>query len=319
VSGPAAERGAFVVPAALDRERVDRVVALVTGCSRSEAQELVAAGLVHVEGRPVAKSRRLHQGEQVEVTGEPERRGLPQPEDLPIDVRYEDDDVLVIAKPAGLVVHPGAGHHDGTLVNALLHRYPGIAGVGDPERPGIVHRLDVDTSGLLVVALSQAAYEVLVAVLAAREVERRYLALAMGTFATPRGIIDAPIGRSTQRRTRMAVAEGGREARTEFTVLESFGDRTLVELKLQTGRTHQIRVHLAAVDHPVAGDRTYGGGRAAAACARPFLHAHRLAFDHPVTGVRVALDDPLPPELQSVLDELRAQAAAVPSDPSPST
>jgi len=201
------------------------------------------------------------------------------------------------------VVHPGAGHPDGTLVNGLLARYPELAGVGDAARPGIVHRLDRDTSGLLAVARTPRAYDDLVHQLAARTVERRYVALVWGRLASPRGVIDAPIGRSESRRTRMAVRETGKPARTEYDVRTVY-ERPLVsllDLKLETGRTHQIRVHLNAIGHPVVGDATYGGARDSLPLARPFLHAASLAFDHPVTGERLQFDDPLPAELQAVL------------------
>jgi 23S rRNA pseudouridine1911/1915/1917 synthase len=294
-----------VVPASLDGERVDRAVALVTGWSRNDVQRLVDAGDVLVGGRPVGKSRRLRSGEVVEVLAAPPPEAPPaaDPGVVPV-VRFEDADVAVIAKPAGLVVHPGAGHDRGTLVNGLLARYPEIASVGDPFRPGIVHRLDRDTSGLLVVARSAPAYASLVRQLAERRVERRYLALVWGRPASPRGLVDAPIGRSESRRTRMAVRDEGKEARTEYAVRAVFDDPTcsLLECRLQTGRTHQIRVHLAAIGHPVVGDATYGGARDPIPCPRPFLHAATLAFDHPVTGERLRFEEPLPDDLRAVLD-----------------
>ncbi len=199
------------VPSALAGERVDRAVALLTGWSRSEVQTLVEAGAVLVDGATVMKSRKLAEGEVVELLAEPAVPGLPEAEpDVAVTVRYEDDDVIVIAKPAGLVVHPGAGHPDGTLVNGLLARYPELAGVGEPQRPGIVHRLDRDTSGLLVVARTQLAYVALVEALSAHDVTRDYTALVWGHLDSPRGVIDAPIGRSVRRPTRMSVREGGR-------------------------------------------------------------------------------------------------------------
>jgi 23S rRNA pseudouridine1911/1915/1917 synthase len=192
-------------------------------------------------------------------------------------------------------------------VNGLLARYPEVATVGDPARPGIVHRLDRDTSGLLVVARSAAAYEGLVAMMAAHEVERRYVALVWGTPASPRGVIDAPIGRSVRRPTRMAVREGGRGARTAYEVVATYRapEVSLLHCRLETGRTHQIRVHLQAINHPVVGDAAYGGSRAALRLGRPFLHAGGLAFTHPVTGAPVEVEEPLPPELEAVLDALR--------------
>lgn len=294
-----------VVPASLDGERVDRAVALLTGWSRNDVQRLVDAGDVLVGGRPVGKSRRLRTGEVVEVLAAPPPDAPPaaDPGVVPV-VRFEDADVVVIAKPTGLVVHPGAGHEGGTLVNGLLARYPEIASVGDPFRPGIVHRLDRDTSGLLVVARSARAYASLVRQLSQRSVERRYLALVWGRLASPRGLVDAPIGRSESRRTRMAVRDAGKEARTEYEVRAVFDDPvcSLLECRLQTGRTHQIRVHLAAIGHPVVGDATYGGARDPIPCPRPFLHAATLAFDHPVTGERLRFEEPLPDDLRAVLD-----------------
>ena len=296
----------FPVPASLAGERVDRAVALLTGWSRAEVTALIDAGAVRIADGPVAKSRRLTEGEEITVEGEPEGDVPPAPEPVDFPVLHEDSDVVVLVKPAGLVVHPGAGHKDGTLAGGLLHRWPEIAAVGDPMRPGIVHRLDRDTSGLMVVARSAPAYEGLVAALAAREVERRYLALAWGRFDARRGTIDAPIGRSATRRTRMAVREAGREARTGYEVLTQYEHPVcaLVECRLETGRTHQIRVHLAAIGHPVVGDGTYGGDRHPLRPGRPFLHAHALAFAHPVTGERLEFTDPLPPELAQLREEL---------------
>ena len=297
----------FEVPESLAGERLDRTLAMLTGWTRSEVQTLVEAGSVLVGGVRVAKSRRLEEHDLIEVLAEPEGPGLPQADPvIPVVVRYEDDDVVVIAKPAGLVVHPGAGHPDATLVNGLLARYPEIANVGDPTRPGIVHRLDRDTSGLLVVARTAPAYDGLVAMLAAHDVERRYVALVWGTPASSRGVIDAPIGRSVRRPTRMAVREGGRVARTAYEVVASYRDPevALLHCQLETGRTHQIRVHLQAINHPVVGDAAYGGRRAALVLDRPFLHAGGLAFAHPVTGARVEVEEPLAPELQAVLSSL---------------
>jgi 23S rRNA pseudouridine1911/1915/1917 synthase len=255
----------------------------------------------------VAKSRRLVAGEVVEVLGAPEVAGLPVGDpSVEVIVRHADDDVIVVAKSAGLVVHPGAGHPDGTLVNGLLARFPEIAGVGDPARPGIVHRLDRDTSGLMLVARSPRAYEALVEMLAAHDVERRYDALVWGVPEAGRGVIDAPIGRSVRRPTKMAVREGGRAARTTFEVVATYHEPAVARLscKLETGRTHQIRVHLQAVGNPVVGDPVYGGRRDALVLDRPFLHAGGLAFVHPGTGEASAFAEPLPPELVAVLDGL---------------
>ncbi|HZP30582.1 MAG TPA: RluA family pseudouridine synthase [Acidimicrobiia bacterium] len=296
----------LVVPEALAGERVDRVVALLTGWSRAEVQALVEADGVLVGGGAVGKSRRLRAGEVVEIVATPPEARPPEAEDVPLTVRYEDEDVVVVAKPAGLVVHPGAAHAHGTMVHGLLARYPGIAAVGDPARPGIVHRLDRDTSGLMVVARSPAAYDALVAALAARTVDRRYVALVWGRPEAERGVVDAPIGRSVRRPTRMAVRESGRSARTAYVAVRAYDDPTvtLLECRLETGRTHQIRVHLQAIGHPVVGDAAYGGRRPQLALDRPFLHAAHLAFTHPGTGAQLAFDEPLPEDLQRVLNAL---------------
>jgi 23S rRNA pseudouridine1911/1915/1917 synthase len=298
----------FFVPASLAGERVDRAVALLTGWSRADVAALIEEGAVRIGGQPVVKSRRLAEGEEVEVTGKPEADAPPVAEPVDFPVVHADDDIVVVAKPAGLVVHPGAGHETGTLAGGLLHRFPEIAGVGDPMRPGIVHRLDRDTSGLMVVARTPRAHVALTAALAARAIERRYLALAWGRFDARRGTIDAPIGRSATRRTRMAVREAGKEARTGYEVLTQYDHPVcaLVECRLETGRTHQIRVHLAAIGHPVVGDATYGGDRNPLRPGRPFLHAHALALTHPATGERLEFSDPLPPELADILAELDA-------------
>jgi 23S rRNA pseudouridine1911/1915/1917 synthase len=236
----------------------------------------------------------------------PQPPGPAGPEPVPVDVRHADDDVIVVVKPAGLVVHPGAGHAHGTLVQGLLARFPELAEVGDAARPGIVQRLDRDTSGLLVVARSSRAYEALVAQLGQRSVERRYLALVWGLPSAARGVIDAPIGRSPRRRTRMAVRDAGKEARTAYEVRDAYPDRgvALLECRLETGRTHQIRVHLAAIGHPVVGDAAYGGRRSSIAIERPFLHASALEFTHPGSNERMRFEDPLPPDLAAALESL---------------
>jgi 23S rRNA pseudouridine1911/1915/1917 synthase len=296
----------IVVPESLAGERLDRAVSLLTGWSRAEVQHLVADEAVLVGGQPAPKSHRLVVGEIIELLGTPRLPELPGPEPVPIDVRHVDVDVVVVAKPAGLVVHPGPGHAHGTLVHGLLHRFPEIATVGDPARPGIVHRLDRDTSGLMVVARSQDAYTALVGALAAREVDRRYLALVTGELAAPRGVVDAPIGRSTRQRTRMAVREAGRPARTGYEVRSAWpgASVSLLECRLETGRTHQIRVHLAAIGHPVVGDGAYGGRRLPDGPERPFLHAFALGFTHPVDGRPLVFEDPLPDDLAAALDAL---------------
>lgn len=297
------------IPESLAGERVDRVVAMLTGLPRSAVAELVAGGAVRLEGRPVTvRSQRVEAGTHVEVeVPEAVDDVLAAAPDVAVDVVHVDEHVVVVDKPAGMVVHPGAGNRTGTLVQALLHRYPDLAGVGQAGRPGVVHRLDKGTSGLLVVARSDLAYRALVAQLASRQVERRYLALVGGTPEPGRGAIDAPVGRSQRRPTRMAVSSRGRVARTSYQVLRRFVEPVevaLVACTLDTGRTHQIRVHLAAIGHAVVGDADYGGRPSALGVTRPFLHAERLAFDHPATGKRLRFEAPLPADLEQVLARL---------------
>jgi 23S rRNA pseudouridine1911/1915/1917 synthase len=300
----------LVVGRALDGERVDRVVAMISGVPRQAASGLVADGLVTVNGSVVtSRSRKLGEGEAVEVqlAERPVLGGIEADADIDVPVLYSDEHVIVVDKPPGMVVHPGAGRHHGTMVQGLLAAYPEIAMVGDPTRPGIVHRLDAGTSGLLAVARSQLAYDSLVHQLAARTVGRRYLALVWGTVEAPAGLIDAPVGRSGRDRTQMAISATGREARTRYEVLQRYEGPvpvTLVECSLETGRTHQVRVHLRALRHPVVGDSRYGGARDSMKLDRPFLHAHHLEFDSPSTGKRLKFDSPLPRDLEDVRELL---------------
>jgi 23S rRNA pseudouridine1911/1915/1917 synthase len=293
--------------------RLDEVVAELAGVSRAAAARWIADGRVLVDGRPRPKSWRLRGSVAVEVDRPAaDDGGPPVPEDLAVPVRYEDEHLLVVAKPAGLVVHPAPGHRGGTLAGALLGRAGPLSAVAGPERPGIVHRLDRDTSGLLLVAKDDATHLALAADLAARRIERGYQALAQGALGPPDdGVVDAPIARHPRDRTRMAVVPGGRPARTHWHAVRRFGPVTQLELRLDTGRTHQIRVHLAHLRHPLAGDLAYGADPRLAAglgLARPFLHAWRLAFTHPATGARVELEEPLPPDLAAVLARLTAGA-----------
>ncbi len=300
-----------VVPGGLDAERIDRVVALLTGASRAEASSLVEAGAVLVNGKPAAKpSVRVQEGDVVDVTIAEATAGTGPAADGEVAFRvvYADDDLVVVDKPAGLVVHPGSGNAEGTLVNGLLARYPEIAGVGDADRPGIVHRLDKGTSGLLVVARTDDARRALVAQLQARTVVRRYRALVWGHLESTSGVVDAPIGRSSREPTRMTVSAAGREARTRYEVVAQLHDPVEVaelQCRLETGRTHQIRVHLAAIGHPVVGDARYGGQRDSLVAPRPFLHAEHLELRHPSTGEVLAFDSPLPADLAAVRQGLR--------------
>jgi len=298
------------VPDALAGERLDRVIAMFTGASRAEVTALVTAGRVRVNGEVVVtRARRLDPGDEVDLEweGATAAPALEGDASISVPVVYADDDVLVVDKPSGLVVHPGAGNLTGTLVHGLLAIYPELATVGEPHRPGIVHRLDLDTSGLMVVARTQVAYDALVEQLRARAVERRYLTLAWGRLEARAGLIDAPIGRSARAPTRMAVSSRGREARTTYEVVQEFSDPVEVSLlacRLETGRTHQIRVHLAAIGHPVVGDTRYRGGRQSFDVPRMFLHAAGLRFTHPVTGRELAFESPLPADLADVLARL---------------
>lgn len=299
------------VPTALDGERLDRVVALVLDVSRSAAAQLVDAGGVRVDGNPASSGKvRLVEGQTVTIdpsllAGE----SAPQPDPtVEFAVVHADDSVIVIDKPAGLVVHPGAGNADRTLVNGLLARFPEIAAVGDdPIRPGIVHRLDAGSSGLLVVARTDAARHALIGQFAEHHAERTYRALVWGHPDAPHGVIDAPVGRSKRDPLRMAVVADGRPARTEYQVLDRFtrpAELALLECRLETGRTHQIRVHLSSIGHPLVGDPVYGQRRPRLQLERPFLHAARLAFDHPDTGERVEFESPLAPDLEHRLATL---------------
>ena len=297
------------IPEALAGERLDRVVSVLTGLPRSDAAALVAAGSVRIGDKPVTRgARRVARGEVVRVASPPVRESSPRPDPgVPVHVVHEDAWLIVVDKPPGVVVHPGAGNTKGTLVNALLARYPELAGVGDPDRPGIVHRLDKGTSGLLVVARTPEAHRALVGLLAGRRIERTYLTLVAGSVDADQGVVDAPVGRSSRQPTRMAVTPAGREARTRYRVLARYAGYTLLECSLETGRTHQIRVHMNAIGHPVAGDPTYGKGARGhdtARFPRPFLHAHRLVLDHPAGTGRLELESPLPDDLRSVLDSL---------------
>ncbi len=296
----------------LDGERVDRVVAMVTGLSRAASADLVARGAVAIGGRPVTtRSARVQGGQRLAIDWEPAEPvpAVVADPSVPVPVVHADEHVIVVDKAPGVVVHPGNGVHGATLVSGLLARFPELAAVGEEHRPGIVHRLDRGTSGLLVVARSEEAHAALVEALAAHEVQRRYVALVLGRLATAAGAVDAPIGRSRHDPTRRAVVADGKPARTDYRLVRSFGEPealSLLECSLHTGRTHQIRVHLQAIGHPVVADARYGGGRLTLGLDRPFLHAADLAFDHPVSGEPLAFSSPLPADLAGVLAGLDA-------------
>ena len=287
--------------------RLDSVIAgLPEVGTRAQAERLVVEGAVRVDGEARPKSYRLEGGEELEIELPEAERLTPEP--IAVDVVFQDEHLLVVDKPAGLVVHPSGGRREGTLVHRLLAL--GAAG-GDPERPGIVHRLDRGTSGLLVVARSDEAHALLSAAIRERRVERRYLALVQGTPRSRGGRITAPIGRDRRDRTRHSLdTDTPREAVTWFDVKEFIGERALLDLRLETGRTHQIRVHLEAIELPVCGDPVYGVA-GDLGLERQFLHAYRLAFEHPFTGRRVDLESPLPPDLDEALARARAAASHV--------
>jgi 23S rRNA pseudouridine1911/1915/1917 synthase len=290
--------------------RLDRWLAShVPELSRARLQALIDAGHVRVDGGIPKASRRLVGGERVwlEIPAPPPETLAP--EAIALAVLYEDDDVLVVDKPVGMVVHPGAGHPTGTLAAAVLAHAPGTAGVGGPRRPGIVHRLDKDTSGLLVMAKTARAYDSLTAQLVARTVTRRYRAIVHGRVTAGEGVVDAPLGRHPRDRVRMAVVARGKRAVTRYVVLERFSQFTHLDVRLETGRTHQIRVHMASLGHPVAGDDLYGGRAARPPLPVMFdglaLHAAELAFVHPVTESRLQFASPVPARMQRLLSHLR--------------
>jgi 23S rRNA pseudouridine1911/1915/1917 synthase len=290
--------------------RVDRFAADLTGLSRSFVQRLIADGRVTADGRTLKANTIVEPGTSIRVDVPPPEAAIPLGDaSIEVPVVYEDEDLLIVDKPASLVVHPSAGHADGTLVNALLgHHGDSFGGIAGVRRPGIVHRLDRDTSGLLIVARTDAAQASIMAQLKARRVKKTYLALVHGSVAAAVGRIEAPIGRDPGHRTRMAVVSSGRAATTGYRVRERFDGWTLLELDLITGRTHQIRVHLAAIGHPVAGDPVYGSGtsrRGPEGLERLFLHAWRLELTSPSTGRLIRAEAPLPTTLERVLGGLR--------------
>jgi 23S rRNA pseudouridine1911/1915/1917 synthase len=305
---PDEQRGHAV---AEDGPRLDRYLAEIwPDLSRSRLQSLILNGLVCVNGAGARSSYKVRQGDLLSVSIPPPSHLSLSPEDIPLSVIYEDADLVVIDKPAGLVVHPGPGHPAGTLVNALLAHCPDLAGIGGVERPGIVHRLDKDTSGLMVVAKNEAAHQSLTRQMKERTVTKGYLALVHGEPRPPQGTIDAPIGRDPRNRQRMAVVSGGRAASSAYTTIQRLGAYSLVEVRIHTGRTHQIRVHLAYVGHPVVGDPVYGRkGKGAAAPGgvtldRQFLHAAVLGFRLPCSGEYREFRCDLPEDLRAVLEAL---------------
>jgi len=299
--------------------RLDRLIAERLDLSRTRVQALLAEGHVTIDGRPPKKSEAAVPGSRIEVVVPPAEAVGIAAEDIPLDIVYEDEELAVVNKPAGMVVHPAPGHRSGTLVNALLHHMPDIEGVGGRLRPGIVHRLDRDTSGLLVVAKTDRAHRGLTDALRRRRVKRLYVTAAWGHLDESPLTIEAPIGRDRKDRKKMAVVEGGKAAHTRVRVRERWPRADLLDVALKTGRTHQIRVHLAWIGHPVVGDPVYGEGwergmggpdrqwalELARRTPRQFLHAAQLVFEHPVTGERLRLEAPLPADLREVAEWAR--------------
>jgi 23S rRNA pseudouridine1911/1915/1917 synthase len=317
--GPVAERHELVASEEDAGRRLDAwLAASLPGLSRARLQALIESGRVRVDGAAARAALRVRAGQNAVVEVPPAAAAEPRPQDIPLAVVHEDAHLLVVDKPAGLVVHPGAGSEDGTLVNALLGRVKDLSGIGGVLRPGIVHRLDRGTSGLLVVAKDDATHRALVGQFASRTVEKEYLALVLGVPPRPGGEVAAPIGRDPVHRQKMSVrAPRGREARTSWAVEERLDGATLLRVRIHTGRTHQIRVHLASIGHPVAGDAVYGGTRTPpsrraaarevlASLERPALHSARLSFTHPASGERVTFVSPLPKDLSDALERLRA-------------
>ena len=283
--------------------RLDRLLAeMARDLSRSRVHTLIAEGHACINGSPARPSQRVKAGDRVSLRIPPVRDVDLAPQDIPLNVVYQDAELVVLDKPAGLSVHPGPGHPDGTLVNALLALCPDIKGIGGEHRPGVVHRLDKDTSGLMMVAKTENAHRGLSGQIKNREVRKGYLALTVGVPPLAEGTVDAPIARDPRHRKRMAVAAAGRQSVTRYRVLQTFAGHALLELLLETGRTHQIRVHLAYLGYPLFGDEVYG--RRHPDLPRQFLHASSLVFTHPVTGKEMSFTCGLPAELQSIVDRL---------------
>jgi 23S rRNA pseudouridine1911/1915/1917 synthase len=270
--------------------------------SRTQAQKLIADGCITVNDRAAKPSLKLEVGDKIDIIIPPTPPSPLSPEAIPLNILYEDDDLLVIDKPAGLTVHPAPGHPDHTLVNAILSHFPHLADISDSLRPGIVHRLDKDTSGVMLVAKNQVAQANLINQFKARAIVKAYLVLVKGKLTPERGIIEAAVGRDPRNRKRMAVVTEGREARTQYQVIKYMDDYTLLEVILETGRTHQIRVHLAAIGYPVVGDAVYGVK--SSHLSRQFLHACRLGFKLPSTGEYVEFTSELPPDLTQALKDI---------------
>lgn len=312
----------IVVPPGKKKERLDVFLTHhVENATRNKVQQAIRSGHVLVDGETPRVSHQVAPGEVIRITLSKPPPAEAVPENIPLDILFEDDQLIIVNKPAGMVTHPAYGNYQGTLVNALLHHCAGLSAAGDPARPGIVHRLDKETSGLMVIAKTDHAHAFLARQFAARTVQREYQAIVWGLFKEPRGLIEAQLGRSKSDRKKMAVVSEGKHAATEYEVLERFPYLSLVRLKLRTGRTHQVRVHLAHVNHPVFGDPTYNGRHIVAGpgtqahknevnrllklIPRQALHARTIGFVHPATGKVLLFESPLPADMEAVITHLR--------------
>ncbi len=288
-------------------KRADVFLAEHFSLTRTAAARLLDEGAALVNGAAAAKNRKLKSGDEVSLDMPPVKETETLPENIPLSIVYEDGDIAVIDKPKGMVVHPAAGNEEGTLVNALLyHMGDRLSGIGGERRPGIVHRIDKDTSGLLVIAKNDFAHNILSEGLKTHSIDREYMAVAIGNFKDEGGTVNKPIDRSPRDRKKMAVVAGGREAVTHYTVAERFGGYTLLKIKLETGRTHQIRVHMSSIGHPLLGDEVYGGrSNLKIHLEGQTLHAYRLTLTHPRSGEKMTFESPLPEYFEKILEKLR--------------
>lgn len=313
--GENALKSIFTVKPENTGTRLDQLVAECAGITRSQAQKLIEKGMVSVSGQETKKNYRVREGDRVSYEQIPEEELSLIPHEFPLKIMYEDDHLIVINKPYDLVMYPAAGHAKNTLMNAVAFHCPKLAAIGGPLRPGVVHRLDKDTSGLVVVALDDETYYSLQEQFKSRTIERSYLTLVYGRLRKTSGTIDMPIGRAHLDRKKMSTrTRGGKSAITHYTALEQFRTAALLQARLATGRTHQIRVHFASIGHPVLGDKTYGGktslmtGGRSLKIPRQMLHAHTLGFVHPITGKAMEFSAPLPEDMKFVLEVLRQEA-----------
>ena len=296
----------FIVTKKKKKKRLDAYVSsLKDNISRSNAQKLIKNNKIFVNGKNVKESYKVKENDEIRIIIEEPKKSSLKPENIPLDIIYEDNDIIVINKPKGMVVHPGNGNHEGTLVNAVLAYAKDLSGIGGELRPGIVHRIDKDTSGLIIVAKNDKAHKNLSEEIKNHEVTKIYTCLVRGNISEDDATIDMPIGRDKNDRKKMAVTEDGKKAITHFRVLKRYGNYTLLRVKIDTGRTHQIRVHMAKIGHPIIGDEVYSNGKNEFNVHGQMLHSTYLKFKHPVTGKELELEAPLPQYFQDVLEQLK--------------